>query len=171
MEVLEELELRAALADILEVADIVVAHGSLVELGEGDLAVVVKHHVQLALVAGVAPAAAVPQLGVIVIALDQALVLGLRRPVDQLALVVLMPGAQPQPSRLVSHVKFLLMILSVTWTGFALPGRRPGSRRRSGRCRSPAAPGPGRCSPPGRTGNVWQSGSPAPGQWGFEVRR
>ena len=105
MEVLEELELRAALADILEVADIVVAHGSLVELGEGDLAVVVKHHVQLALVAGVAPAAAVPQLGVIVIALDQALVLGLRRPVDQLALVVLMPGAQPQPSRLVSHVK------------------------------------------------------------------
>ena len=45
MEVLEELELRAALADILEVADIVVAHGSLVELGEGDLAVVVKHHV------------------------------------------------------------------------------------------------------------------------------
>ena len=95
MEVLEELELGAALAQALEVADIVVIHGVFIELGKDDLAVIVIQH---PLVTLGAPAAAVIELGVVIIAYDQALIGGLHGPVDELGFVVFMPGAQAQPA-------------------------------------------------------------------------
>ena len=79
-------------------ADIVVIHGVFIELGKDDLAVIVHGHIQHTLVTLGAPAAAVIELGVVIIAYDQALIGGLHGPVDELGFVVFMPGAQAQPA-------------------------------------------------------------------------